>query len=158
MSRHLPKSLGPETTSEAVPATAEEVNLASSIAERGKPVSKAENQRCLDIPSQAAFTRTSDTFSDRSVYSADNQNERRTARLLTVNSGLRLASTSPAPVSTLKCTAFAFWARNKGLALVTLAQLFGVMMNVTTRLLEMDGKHGPGMHPFQVSVEQRCIS
>ena len=42
------------------------------------------------------------------------------------------------------------WARNKGLFLITLAQLFGVMMNVTTKFLEMDSIHGAGMQPLQV--------
>lgn len=44
----------------------------------------------------------------------------------------------------------AFYARNKGLAYVLLAQVFGVLMNVTTRLLEIEGNRGAGMHPFQV--------
>lgn len=45
----------------------------------------------------------------------------------------------------------AFYQRNKGLAYVLLAQVFGVLMNVTTRLLEIEGNHGAGMHPFQAS-------
>lgn len=43
-----------------------------------------------------------------------------------------------------------FYERNKGLAYVLLAQIFGCLMNVTTRLLEIEGNHGSGMHPFQV--------
>jgi hypothetical protein len=35
-----------------------------------------------------------------------------------------------------------FWTRNKGLGLVLLAQVFGTLMNVTTRLLEMEGNNG----------------
>lgn len=45
----------------------------------------------------------------------------------------------------------AFYQRNKGLAMVLLAQVFGTLMNVTTRLLEIQGNNGKGMHPFQVS-------
>lgn len=45
--------------------------------------------------------------------------------------------------------------RNKGVAYVLLAQVFGVLMNVTTRLLEIEGNNGQGMHPFQVSNEGR---
>ena len=45
-----------------------------------------------------------------------------------------------------------FWLRNKGLALVLLAQVFGTLMNVTTRLLEIEGNNGKGMHPFQVRM------
>jgi len=65
------------------------------------------------------------------------------------------------------------WIRNKGLALVLLAQVFGTLMNVTTRLLEMEGNEGTlmflslvgsrksqlimrilgkGYHPFQVRI------
>ena len=33
-----------------------------------------------------------------------------------------------------------------------LAQVFGVMMNVTTRLLEIEGNKGKGLHPFQVRI------
>lgn len=39
------------------------------------------------------------------------------------------------------------WLRYKGMIMVLLAQLFGVLMNVLTRLLEANGQ---GMHPFQV--------
>ena len=155
MSQYLPKSHSLEHPPEAVLTTAEELNLAFLNAESGKPIAKTETQPYLDVPSQSDFTRTSDTFSDRSLYSADNENERRAGRLLTVTSGPRLASRSPAPVSTWKDKVFKLWTRNKGLALVTLAQFFGVMMNVTTRLLETDGKHGHGMHPFQVPVKRR---
>lgn len=44
-----------------------------------------------------------------------------------------------------------FLQQNKGLVYVLCAQLFGVLMNVTTRLLEIEGNHGDGMHPFQVT-------
>jgi len=49
----------------------------------------------------------------------------------------------------------ALYERNKGVAYVLLAQVFGVLMNVTTRILEMEGNNGQGMHPFQVSQEQQ---
>ena len=42
------------------------------------------------------------------------------------------------------------WRNNKALVYVVLSQLFGTLMNVTTRLLEVDGNHGQGMHPLQV--------
>lgn len=44
----------------------------------------------------------------------------------------------------------ASWLRNAGLVYMLAAQLFGVMMNVTTRLLEIEGNKGKGLHPFQV--------
>ena len=40
-----------------------------------------------------------------------------------------------------------FWNRYQGPLLVTISQLFGALMNVATRLLELEGE---GMHPFQV--------
>ena len=116
----------------------------------GKPLSKA-NSPYLDVPLQSASARSSITISDLSIYSADNGNDRRPGRLLTPSGVPRLSSRSPVPAPTSWKGKFeVFWAKNKGLALVTLAQLFGVMMNVTTRLLEMDGSHGAGMHPFQI--------
>lgn len=125
----------------------------SSLKEdHGNSTAKTSNhQPYLDVPLRSAFARSSDTLSDLSTYSADNENERRPGRLLTVSSSSRLLSTSPAPPPrTRRETIRLSWARNKGLTLVILAQVFGVMMNVTIRLLEVDGASGPGMHPFQV--------
>ncbi|KAK2736009.1 hypothetical protein FQN57_000902 [Myotisia sp. PD_48] len=42
------------------------------------------------------------------------------------------------------------WQQGKGMAMVMLSQLFGASMNVMTRVLELDGPHGPAMHPFQI--------
>jgi hypothetical protein len=36
----------------------------------------------------------------------------------------------------------ALWYRNKGVFLVLISQLFGTLMNITTRLLEMEGNDG----------------
>ena len=124
------------------------------------PTDKTSNhQPYLDLPLQSAFARSSATFSDLSTYSADNENERRTRRLLNVSSSRRLLSSSPAPSPRTWKQAFRlFWARNKGLSLVMVSQLFGVMMNVTIRLLETSGASGPGMHPFQVLPAVPLIS
>jgi hypothetical protein len=56
--------------------------------------------------------------------------------------GYRHASRSPAPPRTLRGRLKQSWVRNKGLALVLIAQLFGTLMNVTTRMLEMEGNDG----------------
>ncbi|KAF2431928.1 hypothetical protein EJ08DRAFT_586544 [Tothia fuscella] len=52
----------------------------------------------------------------------------------------------------------AFWVRNKGLGLVLLAQVFGTLMNVTTRILELEGNNGKGMHPFQILFARMTIT
>ncbi|TVY45009.1 putative membrane protein [Lachnellula occidentalis] len=56
------------------------------------------------------------------------------------------ASSIPEP-KTLKNVWKRFWTRNEGLFLVSFSQLFGALMNVTTRLLELEGD---GMHPLQI--------
>lgn len=48
-----------------------------------------------------------------------------------------------------------FWVRNQGLLLVLISQLFGALMNVTTRLLELEGE---GMHPFKVLFTRMSIT
>lgn len=134
----------------------ERLDAGTSQAVGGKPFLKPADGQQLELPTQSSFTRTSDTISDYSIYSADNVNERQTRRLLAVTGEPRLAARSSTP-TTWKGKAVASWARNKGLVLVILSQLFGTMMNVTTRLLEMDGNHGPGMHPFQVGSPIRPL-
>ncbi|TVY86791.1 putative transport protein, partial [Lachnellula willkommii] len=63
----------------------------------------------------------------------------------------RGVSPYPAPSTsepkTIKNAWKRFWARNQGLFLVSFSQLFGALMNVTTRLLELEGD---GMHPLQI--------
>lgn len=113
-------------------------------------VKRSDNQPYLDAPLRSTLAQSSDTISDITAYSSDNDNERQTGQLLTRSLGDRLPSTSPLPPGAWKRKSQTFWLGNKGLILVTLAQFFGVTMSVATRLLEMDGPHGPGMHPFQV--------
>lgn len=52
----------------------------------------------------------------------------------------------------------AFWHRNIGLALVLLSQFFGTCMNITTRILELEGNNGKGLHPFQVLFARMTIT
>lgn len=57
------------------------------------------------------------------------------------------------PATGLQGRLQAFWIRNKGLALVMFAQMFGTCMSIGARLLENlgDGEDGEGsMHPFQI--------
>ncbi len=113
-------------------------------------VKAANKQSYLDVPLQSAFERTSDDLESLlSTYSADNENERHTGPLIG-NPGPRPSSWSPRSAGAWQKKIRSFWALNRGLALVMVAQLFGALMNVATRLLETGGKHGHGMHPFQV--------
>jgi hypothetical protein len=48
-----------------------------------------------------------------------------------------------------------FWLRNQGILLVLISQLFGALMNVTTRLLELEGE---GMHPFQILFARMSLT
>jgi hypothetical protein len=80
-----------------------------------------------------------------SLVSITDSNSARVGRqlhYLPVPNGHRHASSSPIPPPTTRRRLQWYWAKNKGLALVLLAQLFGSLMNVTTRLLEMEGNHG----------------
>jgi hypothetical protein len=67
----------------------------------------------------------------------------------------RNPSPYPANPPTFKAKLSAFWQRNYGLALVAVSQLFGALMNVTTRLLELEGG---GMHPLQVLFARMSLT
>ena len=51
-----------------------------------------------------------------------------------------------------------FWVRNKGLGYMLIAQVFGTLMNVTTRILEVEGNKGKGLHPFQILFARMGIT
>ena len=108
-------------------------------------------QPYLDAPVDGASNRSFDLASTISSDSTDNEHGSRSGRQFIQSDTSRLPSRSPMPVpKTCMAKARDFWAQNKGLFLVTAAQVFGVLMSVTTKLLEMSGPHGPGMHPLQV--------
>jgi len=141
-----PNSPGPDPRSEEPTS-----NIACN--DKDYPVLKGRNhQSYLDVLLRDAFAHSSDTMSNVSTDSADNECER-SGRRLNIRPGSRRPSRSPALSQGTDGKVAVMWAKNKGLALVILSQLFGVMMNVTTRLLELDGDHGAGLHPFQVSHE-----
>jgi hypothetical protein len=83
---------------------------------------------------------------DPSILSIDDAQSIRLGRnpeyLPPLQSGRRHASRSPAPLRVGKGRLRLFWVRNKGLALILIAQMFGTMMNVSTRMLEMEGNDG----------------
>jgi len=66
------------------------------------------------------------------------------------------ASTShPKTPRTWKGLFLNFWQQNQGLFLVTFSQLFGALMNATTRVLELEGE---GMHPFQILFARQGLT
>jgi hypothetical protein len=79
---------------------------------------------------------------DPSLISIDDSTNIRLGRSPNYVPGYRHASCSPAPPRTLRARLQISWVKNKGLALVLIAQLFGTLMNVTTRMLEMEGNDG----------------
>ncbi len=118
--------------------------LIESATKQNQTAAKNSNsRRYLDAPASDRSGESNDTLSEVSSlsldYQADNENNRPLTKSLAVNHTWRRKVDTG-------------WARNKGLVLVTLSQLFGALMGVTTRLLETDGTHGPGMHPFQVII------
>lgn len=95
---------------------------------------KVEAQPFRDLaPLTHSFRPSSDDAG--STYSADNENERQRGRPLD-STFLRYQSVSPAPPRSWRAKGNALWTANKGLVLVLVSQLFGALMNVTTRLLE----------------------
>ncbi|KAK4188802.1 putative AAA family ATPase pontin [Podospora australis] len=49
-----------------------------------------------------------------------------------------------------------FWERNKGVILVAVSQFFGALMNLSARLLEMDGEKG--MHPLIILFARMSVT
>lgn len=85
---------------------------------------------------------------DPSLLSIDDSNNIRFGRnpdYIPSQSGYRHASRSPEPPRMAKGRVQAMWMKNKGLFLVLISQFFGALMNVTTRLLEMEGNDGKKM-------------
>ncbi|KAJ4994284.1 integral membrane protein DUF6 [Stagonosporopsis vannaccii] len=98
---------------------------------------------------------------DPSLLSIDDSNNIRYGRnpdYFPEQSGCRYASHSPAPPRTTKGKLRALWYKNKGLFLVLISQFFGTMMNITTRLLEMEGNDGKGYHPFHILFARMGIT
>ena len=123
----------------------------SSSVHDGHSVKAPSGRAHLGVSLNSSFNSSIESLSDISAHSlACPTDEESRAGYPLSNGGARLRSRSPGSERCRRHRLNDFWARNKGLILVILAQLFGALMSVTTRLLETDGKHGPGMHPFQV--------
>lgn len=115
---------------------------------------------------------------DPSLLSIDDSNNIRYGRnpdYFSEQSGRRHASRSPGPPRRPKGKLQALWYKNKGVFLVLIAQFFGALMNVTTRLLEMEGndgrtilqtevyrplntRTGKGYHPFHILFARMGIT
>ncbi|KAL9097254.1 MAG: hypothetical protein Q9165_000681 [Trypethelium subeluteriae] len=113
----------------------------------------------IDVPRTAIRPVSPGTLSNLSVEDAEALRQGRRGLLLVPgDGGRRNASRSPAPPRTWRERWDAFWLRNKGLVLMLFAQVFGVLMNVTTRLLEIEGNEGKGLHPFQILFARMFIT
>ncbi|KAF3007765.1 hypothetical protein E8E13_010165 [Curvularia kusanoi] len=98
---------------------------------------------------------------DPSLLSSDGNNNIRYGRNPNYHpdqgeSGYTLRSL--APPRHLKGRVQEIWYRNKGLFLVLISQFFGTLMNITTRLLEMEGNNGKGYHPFHILFARMGIT
>ena len=112
----------------------------------------APSQEYLEVPRTGLVRALSpDTVSNLSRDDSDQSRRGRRVLPLVLGGRRRLnASRSPAPTKTWRGRWDAFWLRNKGLILMLFAQVFGVLMNVTIRILEIEGNNGNGLHPLQV--------
>ena len=130
-----------------------------SDGQKKQTVKAANGRGYLEVPLQSSFRPSFGSLSDISSSTVDSDREEvedHASRSL-VHGGARPPFRSSRPESTLRQRANGAWARNKGLMLVILSQLFGALMGVTTRLLETNGAHGRGMHPFQVTTSNAVL-
>jgi hypothetical protein len=132
--------------------------MSSSTSKNTSNVKEITHTGYLDVPLATAFHNNStDTLSNLSVYSADNENERISGRLLFPNPSTRTSYLSSRSKS-WRTRIQDFRIENRGCGLVLLAQFFGAGMGAATRLLETDGAHGKGMHPFQILFVRMAIT
>ncbi|KAL8802952.1 MAG: hypothetical protein Q9223_006406 [Gallowayella weberi] len=118
---------------------------------------KIASQPYLDSPliplQNSSFPPSSDD-NNGSISSAHSENGRHRGRSL-APSTIHYLSTSPAPAQSWRASCIALWTANKGLVFVGLSQLFGALMNVTTRLLETSGEP---LNTFQVMFTRMGIT
>ncbi|MCJ1481805.1 hypothetical protein MMC06_001964 [Schaereria dolodes] len=104
-------------------------------------------QLYLDVPTHTSLRPSLDTLSNLSIFSVETNSGGGVVRSDPATSLHSRVILSPRSWKVLWAI---FWQKNKGLILVLISQLFGALMNVTTRLLETDGSHGEAMYPFQI--------
>jgi len=145
--------------------------LSKMIEDDDRPTQQSSGRQLIAEPALKSGDKTEDTLSvnrgairvpspDPSIISTDDLNN---IRLVHTSvhvpfHGESHALPSSAPLETLKGKIHASWTANKGLALVLIAQMFGTLMNVATRILEMEGNNGRGYHPFQILFARMGIT
>jgi hypothetical protein len=120
----------------------------SSRAGGGKDFGSGPDANGLLTADHVLRARSPGTLSN---FSVDDNGQLRIGRhpLLGVPS-IRHLSRSPIRPQEIPGALRAFWIKNKGLAWVLLSQVFMCLMNVSTRVLEVEGNNGKGFHPLQV--------
>ena len=129
-----------------------QVVIDKAFPDRAFDVPKQTESNFLEPPQYRAPHRplSPDTLSNLSVEEFDQLGPRNDEPSVWLDGGhqaLKLSWTAK-----WQARLHASWLRNAGLFYMLLAQVFGVMMNVTTRLLEIEGNKGKGLHPFQVRI------
>ena len=120
----------------------------------------ASTSSYLDIPSSSSFRRPSRPSLD-STYTDLSELSFASADLHSQSHPLMRAPSNTTPQSTpttFRARLQRLYVHNYGALLVLLAQFFGVLMNLSTRMLEQNGSHGAGMHPFQILFVRQFIT
>jgi drug/metabolite transporter (DMT)-like permease len=113
----------------------------------------------LRRPSRPSLDSTYTDLSELSFASADLHSHHRPLIHSTVYGDFHQPPKPPASFRTrMNATLKRLYVLNYGALLVMAAQFFGALMNIATRLLETDGAHGPGMHPFQILFVRQSIT
>lgn len=115
---------------------------------------KQNESRFLEPPQYRVPHRplSPDTLSNLSAEEFDQLGPRNDELFVWQDGGHQALTLKPTWTAKWQAKLHASWIRNAGLFYMLLAQVFGVMMNVTTRLLEIEGNKGKGLHPFQVRI------
>ena len=144
-------SLLPTAVEESTPDAVDSIHATPKLDGQRKPV--ADFNGFLSAPLTGPIRPLSpDTLSN---LSADEYEQIRPSRRTSVATAAPYGSRSK---SEWRARLQASWVRNKGLAYMLLAQIFGTLMNVTTRLLEVEGNQGKGLHPFQILFARMGIT
>ncbi|KAG9519169.1 hypothetical protein KCV07_g5046, partial [Aureobasidium melanogenum] len=146
--------------SETVKASEDiQVFVDKAFPEQAYDRTKQTESRFLEPPQYRTPHRplSPDTLSNLSADEFDQLGPRNDEPSIWLDGGHHL-TLKPSWTSKWQARLHATWIRNAGLFYMLLAQVFGVMMNVTTRLLEIEGNKGKGLHPFQILFARMSIT